>query len=30
MEPDGDINTVGEYCSMSSYRANKMLDKLAS
>jgi hypothetical protein len=30
MEEDGDINTVGEFCSMTSYQANKMLNELAS
>ena len=27
MELDGDINTVGEFCSMSSYQANKLLEQ---
>lgn len=30
MELDGDIETVGEFCSMTSYQANKLLKKLAS
>jgi len=30
MELDGDINTVGEFCSMTSYQANKLLNELAS
>ncbi len=25
MELDGDINTVGDFCSMTSYQANKLL-----
>jgi len=27
MELDGDINTVGEFCSLTSYMANKLLDE---
>ena len=28
MELDGDINTVGKFCSMTSYQANKLLNTL--
>lgn len=28
MELDGDINTVGEFCSMTRYQANKLCDQL--
>lgn len=30
MELDGDITTVGEFCSMSRYQANKLLNELAA
>ncbi len=30
MELDGAINTVGEFCSMSKYQANKLLNELTS
>ncbi|MHC4322695.1 MAG: DUF7447 family protein [Planctomycetota bacterium] len=29
MELDGDINTVGEFCSLTSYMANKLVDEYA-
>lgn len=30
MELDGDINTVGEFCSLTRYQANKLLDELVN
>jgi len=30
MELDGDINTIGEFCSMTSYQAKKKLRELAT